>query len=100
MIDTNEDRKLKDIRIDSSQVEGIGLEKSEHRLFCNITGKNAVGILDRTSGTLVTTWPLPPGNKRNVAVALDETNHRLFVVTADPALMIVLNSDDGKKAMK
>ena len=96
VIDTNEARKIKDIKIDSSQVEAIGLERSGHRLFCNITGKNAVGILDRTNGTLVTTWPLPPGNKRNVAVALDETNHRLFVVTADPALLIVLNSDDGK----
>jgi DNA-binding beta-propeller fold protein YncE len=96
VIDTNAARNIKNIRIDSNQVEAISLEKSGPRLFCNITGKDAVEILDRTNGTLVTTWPLPPGDKRNVAVALDETNHRLFVVTADPALLIVLNSNDGK----
>jgi hypothetical protein len=65
-------------------------------LFCNITGENAVAVFDRTSSALVVTWPLPQGDKHNVSLALDESNHRLFVVTGDPALLIVLNSDDGK----
>lgn len=96
VIDTNDAKKLKDIKISSNWVEAIALEKSGPRLFCNITGDNAVGIVDRTSGALVATWPLPPGDKHNVALALDESHHRLFVVTGDPALLIVLNSDNGK----
>jgi DNA-binding beta-propeller fold protein YncE len=96
VIDTNDVKKLKDIKIDSNWIEALALEHFGPRLFCNITGENAVGVVDRTSGALVTTWPLPPGDKRNVALALDESNHRLFVVTGDPAMLLVVNSNDGK----
>jgi hypothetical protein len=77
-------------------VEAIVLEKSGPRLFCNITGKNAVGVLDRNKGALLATWPLPTGDKVNVAMAFDEANHRLFVSTRTPGKLIVLNSDSGK----
>jgi hypothetical protein len=39
---------------------------------------------------------LPAGDKANVAMAFDEANHRLFVVTRTPGKLIVLNSDNGK----
>jgi len=39
---------------------------------------------------------LPAGDKLNVAMAFDEANHRLFVVTRNPGKLIVLNSDTGK----
>jgi DNA-binding beta-propeller fold protein YncE len=96
VIDTNTSKKLRDIKIDSNRVEAIVLEKSGSRLFCNITGKNAVGVLDRTKSILTATWPLPAAYKQNVAMAFDEANHRLFVVTRNPGRLIVLNSDNGK----
>ena len=95
VIDTNGSNKLRDIKIDSNHVEALVLEKSGPRLFCNITGQNAVGVLDRNKGSLLTTWPLPTGDKSNVAMAFDEANHRLFVSTRDPGKLIVLNSDSG-----
>ncbi len=85
-----------DIKIDSNHVEALVLEKSGPRLFMNITGKNAVGVMDRNKSTLTNTWPLPPGDKLNVAMAFDEANHRLFVVTRNPGKLVVLNSDNGK----
>jgi DNA-binding beta-propeller fold protein YncE len=96
VIDTNNAKKLRDIKIDSNHVEALVLEKSGPRLFMNITGKNAVGVMDRNKSTLTTTWPLPPGDKLNVAMAFDEANHRLFVVTRTPGKLVVLNSDTGK----
>jgi len=42
------------------------------------------------------TWPLPAGDKLNVAMAFDEPDHRLFVTTRNPGKLIVLNSDSGK----
>jgi YVTN family beta-propeller protein len=96
VIDTNASKKLHDIKVDSNRVEAIVLEKSGPRLFCNITGKNAVGVLDRNKGALLATWPLPTGDKVNVAMAFDEANHRLFVSTRTPGKLIVLNSDSGK----
>src|SRR5258708_38531662 len=81
MIDTNAGEKLRDIKINSNHVEAIVLEKSGPRMFCNITGQSAVGVLDRTKATLSATWPLPASDKANVAMAFDEANPRLFVAT-------------------
>ena len=95
-VDTNSAKKLRDIKILSNHVEAIVLEKSGPRMFINITGENAVGVMDRNKSELSTKWPLPAGDKLNVAMAFDEANHRLFVVTRNPGQLIVLNSDDGK----
>jgi DNA-binding beta-propeller fold protein YncE len=96
VIDTNSDQKLRDIKINSNHVEAIVLEKSGPRMFCNVTGQDAVQVLDRNKGTVLASWPLPAGDKLNVAMSFDESNHRLFVVTRNPGKLIVLNSDTGK----
>ena len=96
VIDTNNQKKLRDIKIPNNHVEAITLEKSGPRMFINITGKNAVGVMDRNKSALSATWPLPAGDKANVAMAFDEADHRLFVVTREPGKLIVLNSDTGK----
>ena len=96
VVDTNSSKKLRDVKINSDHVEAIVLEKSGPRLFCNITGLNAVGVMERDKTSLTATWPLPAGDMQNVAMALDEANHRLFVVTRKPGKLIVLNSDGGK----
>jgi hypothetical protein len=96
VIDTNTMKKLRDIKIDSNHVEAIVFEKSGPRMFLNITGQSAVGVMDRNQSTLSATWPLPAGDKLNVAMGLDEANHRLFVVTRNPGKLIVLDSYTGK----
>ena len=96
VIDTNNQKKLRDIKIPNNHVEAITLEKSGPRMFINITGKSAVGVMDRNKSELSATWQLPAGDKANVAMAFDEPNHRLFIVTREPGKLIVMNSDDGK----
>jgi DNA-binding beta-propeller fold protein YncE len=96
VIDTNTAKRLRDIKINSNHVEAIVLEKSGPRMFLNITGQNAVGVMDRNQSSLSATWPLPAGDKLNVAMGLDEANHRLFVVTRNPGKLIVLDSNNGK----
>ena len=96
VVDTNSSKKLRDIKINSNHVEAIVLEKSGPRMFLNITGQSAVGVLDRNKSALMATWPLPAGDTQNVAMALDEAGHRLFTVTRKPGKLIVINSDNGK----
>jgi DNA-binding beta-propeller fold protein YncE len=96
VVDTNNSKKLRDIKILSNHLEAIVLDKSGPRMFINITGQNAVGVMDRNKSELSANWTLPGDAKLNVAMAFDETNHRLFVVTRNPGKLIVLNSDDGK----
>jgi DNA-binding beta-propeller fold protein YncE len=95
-VDTNASKKLRDIKINSNHVEAIVLEKSGPRMFLNITGLNAVGVLDRNKSALQATWPLPGEDKHNVAMTSDEANHRLFVVTRNPGKLVVLDSNSGK----
>jgi len=96
VLDTNTSKKLRDIKIPSDHVEAIMLEKSGLRMFLNITGQNAVGVMDRNKSALTASWPLPAGGKLNVAMAFDEANHRLFIVARNPGKLVVMNSDNGK----
>src|SRR5207302_9843483 len=96
VIDTDNSKKLRDIKINTNHVEAIVLEKSGSRMFLNLTGLSAVGVMDRNKASLSATWPLPAGDRLNVAMAFDEADHRLFVVTRNPGKLIVLNSDSGK----
>jgi len=65
-------------------------------MFINITARTPWESWTATKSELSAKWPLPAGDKLNVAMAFDEANHRLFVVTRNPGKLIVLNSDDGK----
>jgi len=96
VVDTTAGKKLADIKIDSDSVEAIALEKSGPRLFANLTGKDAVGVVDREKRALIAIWPIGQEAKHPVAIGFDEAGHRLFVTTHDPGKLIVLDSDSGK----
>jgi DNA-binding beta-propeller fold protein YncE len=98
VIDTTSGKKLFDIRVNSDRVEAMALEKSGSRLFVNMYSKNAVAVIDREKRTQIATWSIADEGRRNGQMAFDEANHRLFVVTRDPAKVIVLDSDSGKIA--
>jgi DNA-binding beta-propeller fold protein YncE len=95
IIDTTTDKKLADIKIDSDSVEALALEKSGSRMFVNITGKDAIGVIDREKRTVIATWPIGQVAKHNVAMTFDESAHRLFISANNPERFIVLNSDTG-----
>lgn len=96
VVDTDIAKKVGDIKIDSNRIEALALAKSGNRLYANITGENAVGVIDFAKKALIATWALPAADKQNVALAFDESHHRLFVVTRIPGKLIVLDSTNGK----
>src|SRR5437879_4559129 len=57
VIDTDKSKKLRDVKIDTNHVDAIVPEKSGPRMFCNLTGSNAVGFLDRNPSPSLATWP-------------------------------------------
>src|ERR1700680_643432 len=59
VIDTKNQKKVRDIKIPNNHVEAVTLEKSGPRMFINITGKGTVGGMERTETVLLATWPLP-----------------------------------------
>jgi DNA-binding beta-propeller fold protein YncE len=80
VVDTTRDAKVADLKIDGDTLEAMALERSTEKMYVNNPAKNQVEELDRKSRSVVASWPVTRG-KRNVAMALDEAGHRLFVAS-------------------
>lgn len=96
IVDTTNDKKVAETKLNSDDVEAVRLDKTGPRMFVDIRGNNTVEVFDRKTLKLLATWPLPSNASKPSAMALDEAAHRLFVGTRDPGRLVVLNSDTGK----
>jgi len=95
IIDTDAAKVVGEIKVNSNDVEGMAIEKSGPRMFVDIRGNNTVQVYDRDKRALLATWTLQDA-KKPTAIALDESNHRLFVGTRDPGKLVVLDTESGK----
>jgi YVTN family beta-propeller protein len=90
----NEDgTKAAEIDLDAHP-ESFQLEKKSPRLFVNLPKSRKVAVVDRTRGSLLATWETG-GALSNYPMALDEDDHRLFIVCRLPARLLVLDTDTG-----
>jgi len=76
-------------------LEAMILDKSSSRIFLNNKAKSQVDVIDREKSALITSWPITLA-KTNVAMAYDETNHRLFIACRSGGI-VVLDSQTGKE---
>lgn len=76
--------------------EGFQLEKNGKRVFVNIPSvNNIIEVVDRNTRKIVTTWQL--GDARgNFPMAMDEADHRLFIVCRTPPQTLILDTESGK----
>src|SRR6266481_3656158 len=95
VVDTTAGKKLADIKIDGDTLEAMALEKSSPRLYVNNRAKNQVAVVDREKREVIASWPITKC-KVNVALALDEANHRLFSACRDGEI-VVLDTQTGKE---
>ncbi|MGH9357193.1 MAG: YncE family protein [Terriglobia bacterium] len=95
VIDVMNRKDLGDIKVDGAELESMAVERSGARLFVNMKTLKEVGIIDRNTMRVVSTWPIP-GAGVNTPMALDEGHHRLFVGCRVPAEVVVFNTDTGK----
>src|ERR1700694_6353884 len=95
VIDTTAAEKLADLKIEGETLEAMTLEKSTSRMYVNNRARNQVSVVDREKRELVASWPVTQC-KPNVAMALDEANHRLFVACRS-GMISVLDTQTGKE---
>lgn len=95
VIDTTEGTKIADIKIDGDTLEAMALEKGSDRMFVNDASENKVVVLNRKTRHILATWPVTMG-KRNVAMALDQAHHRLFVGCRDGKL-VIFDTQSGRE---
>jgi DNA-binding beta-propeller fold protein YncE len=88
-------KTVKSVHFDADHVEAMAVEQKGPNLFINVTDKNYLAVVDKASGKIVKQIPIKEA-QQNAPIAMDEANHRLFVVTRKPGKLLVLNADTGQ----
>jgi hypothetical protein len=76
--------------------ESFQLASSGSRIFVNVPTARHIAIVDRDKRTVIGQWPIDDASA-NFPMALDEANHRLFVATRRPALLLVYDTQRGTR---
>jgi DNA-binding beta-propeller fold protein YncE len=98
-IDTTRAEHVADVRVDTKSLEAMALETAGPSIYINLTDKNAIAVVDRQKHQVVASWPITKA-KHNIAVALDEKHHRLFVGcrnTETSGVLVVVDTETGKE---
>ena len=93
VIDATTDKRLEDAAKTDAHPESFQVAASQPVIYANVATKAKVVLIDRKTHK-VTDWPLKNG-KGNYPMALDEADHRIFVVTRKPAQVAVLDTETG-----
>jgi len=95
LIDTASKQYVGDIKL-AGHPEAFQLEQAGLRIFVNIPSAHHIAVVDRDKRAVLTTWPLQ-GAAANFPLALDETNHRLFVGVRTPPMLMIVDTESGKE---
>ena len=95
IVDTSTRKRVGDIKVNSTNIESMALDKNGGRLFANVRDRSLVAVIDTKKRAVTSTWLLGEVHG-NTPMALDEAHRRLFVVGRKPARLTVLDSDSGK----
>jgi hypothetical protein len=64
-------------------------------VYNNIEDKSEVVAIDSRALTIKARWPVAPAGAPT-AIAMDKKNRRLFIAGREPAMLVVMNADNGK----
>jgi hypothetical protein len=73
--------------------ESFQLETSGRNIYVNLPDLKQIAVIHRDTGA-VSRWPVSFDS--NFPMALDETGHRLFVVTRQPARLAIFDTGTGR----
>jgi DNA-binding beta-propeller fold protein YncE len=79
--------------------ESFQLEKDSPRIYVNLPKSRKIAVVDRDARTILATWPLGM-MLANYPMALDQADHRLFVITRYPARLLVFDTATGKTVQR
>jgi DNA-binding beta-propeller fold protein YncE len=98
IINASDGKQVGSIKL-SGHPESFQLEKNGKRIFVNVPNSRHIAVVDRDHSRVTATWKTDLAFA-NYPMALDETNHRLFVGCRLPSKLLVLNTDSGEVVSK
>jgi YVTN family beta-propeller protein len=90
--------KVGEIKLDAHP-ESFQLEKDSPRIYVNLPKSRKIAVLDREKRAIIATWPIGMA-LANYPMALDQADHRLFVITRFPARLLVFDTNTGKTVQR
>jgi DNA-binding beta-propeller fold protein YncE len=90
--------KAGEIKLDAHP-ESFQLEKDSARIYVNLPKSRKLAVLDREKRAIIATWPIGMA-LANYPMALDQADHRLFVITRFPARLLVFDTTTGKTVQR
>ena len=87
-------KKISETKLDAHP-ESFQLEKNSPRIYVNLPKSRKIAVVNREAHSILTTWGSSM-SLANYAMALDEADHRLFVVTRYPARLLIIDTGSGK----
>jgi DNA-binding beta-propeller fold protein YncE len=76
--------------------EAFALATTGPEIYINVPTAAKVVVVDRRTGKTTASWDVAPAS-RNFPMALDESSHRLFVATRQPATLQVYDTATGRR---
>jgi DNA-binding beta-propeller fold protein YncE len=98
VIDTATARKIGDIAVDSASIDGPVIDPARHRLYVEMSARNAVAVVDLISRRVIGTWSIGQ-SRNNMATALDLQHDLLYVGCRDRDMrgsIAVLDLSNGR----
>jgi DNA-binding beta-propeller fold protein YncE len=92
-IDANTNERLVEEYKLGAHPESFQLESSGPNIYVNLPDLTQIAVINRKTRE-ITRWPMTL--EHNFPMALDETNHRLFVATHEPPRLAVFDTSSGR----
>jgi YVTN family beta-propeller protein len=93
VIDAKTFKQLADVKL-TGHPESFQLGADSKIIFVNVPDAQMLATIDLNKYTITDKWKIEIA-KANFPMALDATNHRLFIGCRNPAKLLVLNSESG-----
>jgi len=93
VLNTADGTVLGTVNLDAAVEETVSDGKSH--LYVALEDKDAVGVVDTKTMTVVARYPLAGQGGTPAGLALDARNHVLFVACRSPAVLVMMNADSG-----
>ena len=94
IIDASTFRLIKEIKF-SGHPESFQINRQEKKMYVNVPDEKQIAVIDLTQNKIIAQWKNTTANA-NFPMALDETNHRLFIGCRHPSKLLVLDTETGK----
>jgi DNA-binding beta-propeller fold protein YncE len=81
--------------IDLGGAPEFAVADGQGNIYNNLEDKNEVLAIDSRAMKVRSRWPIAPAGAP-APIAMDREHRRLFVAGREPAMLVVMNADDGK----